>query len=165
MKDFRGRAIGHLLFVLFLLASGESMPAVRAQAALPTAPVTEYTNVPVSNRDLRRSVDKAQLIVAGQIAEYAANKDVENTVVVVTETYKGSAQPGERIRVQRICHHEAIPAPASFVGHRVILLLDGKPGAEPWRPASADSRFFFHPELRARILHILGRDAERQTRP
>jgi hypothetical protein len=37
-------------------------------------------------RNLRREIDKSQLIVLGQIVKYGANRDVEDTVVVVAET-------------------------------------------------------------------------------
>jgi hypothetical protein len=163
-----------LAFALFLLAIWGNTLTVRAQQTAAIAPpATEYTNIPVSTRVLRRGVNRAQLIVLGQIVEYAANKDGEDIVVVVTETYKGSVRPGERISVECVCHHEVAPAPASRVGHRVILFLEKKYATGPWSPASAppdspdymDYMLFFHPEIRTRILHILGTHAVKQAKP
>lgn len=166
MKDSRVCAIGHWALALLVLASGGSVLTVRAQQTAAIAPpATEYTNIPLSTRDLRKNVDKAQLVVLGQIVEYAANRDIEDTTVVVAETYKGSAKPGEHISVRCVCHHESAPDPASRVGHRVILFLEGKPTTGPWSPASADYMLFFHPELRARILHISGANAVKQAKP
>jgi hypothetical protein len=166
MKNPRACAVVHLSLALFLLASGGSISTIRAQqAAVPVPPATEYTNAPISTRDLQSAIDKAHLVVSGQIVEYAANKDVEKTVVVIAETYKGSVQPGGRISVLCICHHEAAPDPASRVGHRVILLLNEKLPDGAWQPVGADFEFFFHPALRTRILHTLGTDAGRQAKP
>jgi hypothetical protein len=166
MKGLLIRFLSRLAITAFLtLGPAGTATGYAQQQALPAPPATEYTNIPLSNRDLQQNIRHAQVVVLGQIVDFAANRDGYSTTVVVTESYKGSIHPGMQVKALCICHLEAAPDPSTRIGHRVVLFLKGKVSADSWAPANPDFELFFHPELRTRILNLLKANPAQETQP